>query len=219
MISQALAMNLHPAERILDGWVHAFGDYYPRRNAVEHQNSPWSKAVLLAKRRHESIIGRFGDIIATHLTDILEPGNAYIITPVPGIPERDRYLFKSFDRSATEILADCIRRRLVGKAAVRMENLLVQRRIKAKSQHQCLNMAERETNVRNLYAVKSGTVLGGEGVILVDDIITSGATMAECARVLRLAGAKEVVGVALARTVRLKAGEHLTGELFEEKIK
>lgn len=218
MISQTLAMNLHPAEKLLDGWVHAFGDYYPRRNAVEHQNSPWSKAVLLAKRRHESIIGRFGDIIASHLTDILEPGNCYIITPVPGNPERDRYLFKSFERPATEILADCIRRRLVGKATVRMENLLVQRRTKAKSQHQCLNTAARVANVRDLYAVKPGAIIAGENCIILDDIITTGATLAECARVLREAGAKEVVGVALARTVRLKAGDHLTGDLFEEKI-
>lgn len=218
MISQALAMNLHPVEKVLDGWVHAFGDYYPRRNAVAHQNSPWSKAVILAKRRHENIIGRFGDIIATHLTDILEPGSVYIITPVPCSPERDRYLFRSLDRSGTEILADCIWRRLAGKATVRMANLLVQQRAKAKSQHQCQSMAERAANVRNLYAVKPGTVFSGEGVILVDDIITSGATMAECARVLRATGAKDVLGVALARTVRLKAVDLFTGDLFEEGI-
>lgn len=219
MVSQALALELHPAETVLDGWVHAFGDYHPRRNAIEHQNSPWSKAVILAKRRHENIIGRFGDIIAAHLPDVLQPDNAYIITPVPGNPERERFLFRGFDRTATEILADCIRRRLVGKAAVRMSNLLVQVRMKAKSQHQCLNMAERAENVRGLYAMMSSVTLTGEGIILVDDIITSGATMAECARILRGAGATEVIGVALARTVRLRAEDNLTGDLFAENIR
>jgi len=219
MVSQALAFNLHPSETVLDGWVHAFGDYHPRRNAVDHQNSPWSKAVILAKRRHENIIGRFGDIIAAHLADILQADSAYIITPVPGNPERERFLFRGFDRTATEILADCIRRRLVGKATVRMANLLVQLRMKAKSQHQCLNMAERVANVRDLYAMKPGVGLTGEGIILVDDIITSGATMSECAKVLRLAGAKEVIGVALARTVRFRPEDNLTGDLFAEGIK
>ena len=113
----------------------------------------------------------------------------------------------------------CIRRRLVGKAAVRMANLLVQVRMKAKSQHQCLNMAERAANVRDLYAMKPSVMLTGEGIILVDDIITSGATMAECARILRGAGAKEVIGVALARTVRLRAEDNLTGDLFAENIR
>ena len=215
MVSQTLALELHPSETVLDGWVHAFGDYFPRRNAVEHQNSSWSKAVILAKRRHESIIGRFGDIIAAHLTDILEPDNAYIITPVPGNPERERFL-RGFDQTATEILANCIRRRLIGKATVRMANLLVQIRVKTKSQHQCLNIAERVANIRDLYTLKSGASLAGESIILVDDIITSGATMAECARILREAGAKEIIGVALAKTVRLRPVDNLTGDLFAE---
>jgi predicted amidophosphoribosyltransferase len=68
-------------------------------------------------------------------------------------------------------------------------------------------MAERVANVRDLYALRAGAVLTGDGVILVDDVITSGATMAACAQVLRQAGAREVMGVALARTVRLKPPE------------
>ena len=71
MSNHALAMELRPSESVLDGWVHSFGVYYPRRNAVEHQNSPWSKAVILAKRKHEDIIGRFGEIIANHLSSLL----------------------------------------------------------------------------------------------------------------------------------------------------
>jgi predicted amidophosphoribosyltransferase len=67
-----------------------------------------------------------------------------------------------------------------------------------------------------LYALRNGVVLGNESVILVDDVITSGATMAECARVLKSAGAKDVIGVALARTVKLASGDMLTGDLFAE---
>ena len=214
MISHALAMNIHPSETVLDGWVHAFGDYYPRRNAVEHQNSTWSKAVILAKRKHETIIARFGQIIAEHLSDILVPGNDYIITPVPGTPDRQRHLFRSLDRPATEILADCIRKKLRGVITVRMTNLLTQRRSKKKSQHQCLNMAERVENVRDLYVVRGGVKLAGEGIVLVDDIITSGATMAACAQALKKARAGEVIGIALARTVRFRQEDHLTRDLF-----
>ena len=214
MNSHALAMNIHPVERILDGWVHAFGDYYPRRNAAEHMNSPWSKAVILAKRKHETIIARFSEIIAAHLIDTLTPGNSYIITPVPGTPDRQRHLFRSLDRPATELLADCIRRKLAAGVTIKMTNLLIQIRTKKKSQHQCLSTAERVENVRDLYAVRNGISLAGKGVILVDDIITSGATMAACAQALRKAGAAEVIGVALARTVRISQANDLTADMF-----
>lgn len=207
MVSQTLAIELHPSETVLDGWVHAFGVYYPRRNVVEHRNSLWSKAVILAKRKNESIIEQFGGIIATHLEPQLHSGNGYVITPVPGDPTQERSLFRRFERTTTEILADCIRDGLAGKVAIRVENFLVQVRTKAKRQHQCLNTAERAANVRGLYAIKSGAVLSGDGVILVDDVITSGATMAECAKVLRQAGTMDVIGVALAITVRFKPPE------------
>jgi hypoxanthine-guanine phosphoribosyltransferase len=48
----------------------------------------------------------------------------------------------------------------------------------------------------------------GRHVILVDDVLTSGATMRECARVLREAGARSVTGIALARTVSERNDDH-----------
>ena len=164
--------------------------------------------MILAKRKHEDIIGRFGEIIANHLGSLLQDGHEYVITPVPGDPERERFLFRGFDRTATEILADAICDGLVGKASVRAERLLVEVRAKAKRQHQCLSTAERVVNVRGLYALKRGAAVAGRGIVLVDDVITSGATMAECAGVLRTAGATEVLGVALARTVKLRDIEY-----------
>ena len=47
--------------------------------------------------------------------------------------------------------------------------------------------------------------MAGKIVILVDDVLTSGATMRECAEVLKSAGAKSVMGIALAKTDRIKA--------------
>jgi competence protein ComFC len=40
----------------------------------------------------------------------------------------------------------------------------------------------------------------GHRILLIDDVVTTGATLAECARTLREAGAAEVVCLALART-------------------
>ena len=60
---------------------------------------------------------------------------------------------------------------------------------------------ERGTNIMNAFSVSQGLSdsLKNKTVILVDDIFTSGSTMEECAKVLRLAGVKEVWGFALAK--------------------
>ncbi|MBQ8076167.1 MAG: ComF family protein, partial [Oscillospiraceae bacterium] len=59
---------------------------------------------------------------------------------------------------------------------------------------------ERSTNIRNAYQVPAGTEMNGTVVLLLDDIVTTGATLSECARVLKSAGAKQVKALTLART-------------------
>ena len=61
---------------------------------------------------------------------------------------------------------------------------------------------ERKANVLGAYEPLSGAEVAGKRVLLVDDIITTGATLSECARVLRTAGAASVVCVTLARNQR-----------------
>lgn len=60
--------------------------------------------------------------------------------------------------------------------------------------------AARRANVLGVFDVVSDAEVAGKRVLLVDDICTTGATLAECARVLRDAGAVEVVCVAVAHT-------------------
>lgn len=57
----------------------------------------------------------------------------------------------------------------------------------------------RRDNVRGAYRVLPGAELAGKRVVLVDDVATSGATLAECAAALRGAGAASVTGLTLAR--------------------
>jgi ComF family protein len=59
-------------------------------------------------------------------------------------------------------------------------------------------LSERRTNVAGAFAY-SGPRLDGMSVALLDDVITTGATVHECALVLRDAGAREVWAVAFAR--------------------
>ena len=58
--------------------------------------------------------------------------------------------------------------------------------------------AERRANVLGVYKVPEGADIRGKRVLLLDDIVTTGATASECARVLLTAGAKEVLFAAVA---------------------
>ncbi len=63
-----------------------------------------------------------------------------------------------------------------------------------------LNTKERRRNVAGAFVLRRAQRVGGRRVLLVDDVLTTGATVNECSRVLRAAGA-EVAVVTLARAV------------------
>jgi ComF family protein len=60
----------------------------------------------------------------------------------------------------------------------------------------------RSRNVRAAFAMRPGRSVAGKRVVIVDDVMTSGATLEECARVLRRAGAKSIGALTLARALR-----------------
>ncbi len=62
-----------------------------------------------------------------------------------------------------------------------------------------LKKEEREKNIKDAFSCSNPTLVSGKKILLVDDIFTTGATMEECSKTLRKAGAKEVWGIAVAR--------------------
>ena len=66
-----------------------------------------------------------------------------------------------------------------------------------------LGAAARERNVRSAFAMRPGRSLAGQRVVIIDDVLTTGATVDECARVVRRAGAASVGVLTLARALRV----------------
>jgi ComF family protein len=61
------------------------------------------------------------------------------------------------------------------------------------------SLAARQENVRGAFRARRRAPLAGRSVLLVDDVMTTGATLGEAARALRAAGAARVAVAALAR--------------------
>ena len=69
-----------------------------------------------------------------------------------------------------------------------------------KKQSLLTGAAARRANVLGAYAVRGDGSVRDKRVLLVDDVVTTGATLSECARMLRTARAREVVCLTLAMT-------------------
>lgn len=62
-----------------------------------------------------------------------------------------------------------------------------------------LNLENRINNVKNVFKLTEKHSVKNKNVILVDDIYTTGATLEECAKILKQAGAKNVLGLVIAK--------------------
>lgn len=73
------------------------------------------------------------------------------------------------------------------------------KRIKRTSPQTGLARKDRLKNVKRAFTVASNKNIKGKSVLLVDDVMTTGATIQECSHVLKRAGAKQVFVATLAR--------------------
>ncbi len=124
----------------------------------------------------------------------------FALIPVPLGPER---LSERGFNQALELARGWIRQRprdvLLPDAVVRVRETAVQ---------QELSWTERRANVRHAFAVTGS--LAGRNVLLVDDVLTTGATLNELARVVRRAGAASVDVAVLARVLPPRRERHIT---------
>jgi competence protein ComFC len=115
--------------------------------------------------------------------------DADMIVPIPLFWWK--YLRRGYNQAAllSQIVSE--------ECAIKIADIM--RRIKHTKTQTRLDEEARRRNVRNAFAVKNGEI-EDKTVLLIDDVLTTGATMNECARALKEAGAKEVYSCVAAIT-------------------
>ena len=124
----------------------------------------------------------YGRLLAMKLLNEY-PEGFDVLTWVP--VSRIRKFTRGYDQ--VELLAVAVGREL-GINPVRT----LRKRRNNRAQSFITGQAQRRANVLGVYRIEDPELVRGKRVLLLDDIITTGATAGECARVLLTAGAREV---------------------------
>jgi ComF family protein len=136
-----------------------------------------------------------GILLARHAAGVLP--RADLVVPVPLARRRQR--IRGYNQAS--LLAG----HLAGTAAARLEADLLARTRETAVQAD-LSPGQRRHNLRGAVALRRPRSLEGLALLLVDDVYTTGATMEECSRVLKGAGATAVTGAVVACAALRDAG-------------
>ncbi|MFO8057470.1 MAG: ComF family protein [bacterium] len=115
------------------------------------------------------------------------------VIPVP--LHRSRLWERGFNQAAD------LARAVADKGELRLRHDVLVRSRKTSFQY-ALSIRERERNVRGAFRVSRPPGVRDKSILLIDDLITTGATVNECARVLKKAGSRRVCVLCLAGSFR-----------------
>ncbi|MGN0788887.1 MAG: ComF family protein [Christensenellales bacterium] len=131
-----------------------------------------------------------------------------VVTSVPISKERARKRGYNQSQIVAKRLAEALKLPYVGQCIIKSKDNTEQAKLSGK---------EREENVLGVYKVIDKIAVKGKRVLVVDDVLTTGATMSEVARVLYKAGAQKVEGLTICATTYKIQSSNLSEEENNEE--
>lgn len=171
---------------------------------AKYQAAPWAADELGAEMARllfgsEAKMGSFGPEVQP------VPGLALSYDCIVPVPASSRARGYNVPERMARPMARAVGVPLEPKALVRVH---------AARRQEGLSLDERLANVAGAFAVPDPERVEGKRVLLVDDVITTGATVAACAQALLAAGAQSIFAVALA-TVEFDARPQPSAQIHE----
>jgi len=163
-----------------------------RSAALYARDDPLRDILLLFKHGGRVALGRhLGRLMSERAPSLLGEHPVDAILPVPLHRSRERE--RGYNQA--DILAG-----VVGRGLHRPVLRRSLERIRA-TPSQAGKARERARNIRGAFGVRDPDQIVGRSLLLVDDVLTTGATVNECAKVLMKAGARAVLVYTLARAL------------------
>jgi predicted amidophosphoribosyltransferase len=157
--------------------------------------------MLLAHKEHGrlALAGPLGDALARAVAAAVPNAFDFVLVPVPSRPSSVRE--RGHDAIARTARAAARRLRRDGRAVQVLPVLRSGRRLVDQAG---LSAADRRSNLAGALTVPAGlhALVVGRQVVVVDDVVTTGSTLAEAVRALRMVGTASVHVSVLAATSR-----------------
>jgi ComF family protein len=131
------------------------------------------------------------DLIITHFQVLGKIPEIDLIIPVP--LHKNKLKNRGFNQSEKIALfiARFLKKPLLAQGLVK---------IKKTDDQMSLDKGQRQKNLKNAFFCPKPEIVKGKKILLIDDILTTGATIEECAQTLKRAGAREVCATVVARS-------------------
>lgn len=140
----------------------------------------------------------FAAILSRHLSVICNSrGYTKDNTLVVHIPRSKRTIARDGHDQA-RLFAAAVAKRMT------LPHVSALKRLKHGKAQKYLHVDERIENVKGMFAVKNTESVRGKNIILADDLVTTGATVSEAARILLDAGASEIVCICIANSDKIR---------------
>ncbi len=193
--------NVPPAERESAKWIFPCFDY---------RHPPIKKAVWLIKYKGKKrLVGVLAEILHGKILEelselsLMQNFRQPLLIPIP--LSAQRYRERGFNQA--ELLCRELvnlspspspdRRGAGGEVFTLVTNVLIKPK-ETRHQAHIENRAERLKNIAGSYAVKNAELIKGRNIILIDDVTTTGATLAEARKILKQSGAKKIIAFTIA---------------------
>jgi ComF family protein len=190
-----------------DGRCHACRDYPPEfERAVAYGEYRAGLRELIHLLKYDGVLPAarpLGEFVAAAIKTLRLPADRILILPVPLHSSKRRE--RGFNQS--ERIARAARKWLPANFEL-CTGALVRHRV---TQSQVgLDREARIANMQGAFRAQLQDAVAGHTVLLLDDVMTTGTTLSECAGVLNQAGARRVFAATVARTLKAQVSSEFS---------
>jgi len=163
----------------------------------DYQNPLMKKIIWELKYHHRHYLGqKLGQVLYQALLEDLSEletfsrGQPIIIIPVP-ISKR-RFHYRGYNQ------AESIARGFCRAGGFLFQRKIIYKKLENRPQAKITSRSRRLKNIIGVFGLKNKDLVKNKTIIVIDDVTTTGGTLNEIMKILKQAGAKKVIGLAVA---------------------